>query len=524
MNAPPKITYTSTSSSEELHQAFESALEEARRTAGGLRPNSISGRPSAGSLRSQVRSPIDRRLLVGEVQQADRGEVAAAVEAAHAAFPAWRRAGWRRRTEVVRQAAELIAERRFELAALMALEVGKTRLEALGEVEESADLLRYYAGLLEESRGFARDMARLHAAESTQSVLLPYGVFGVIAPFNFPLALPAGMIAAALLAGNTVVFKPSEEAPLIGAELCRALWESGVPPAALHFVAGLGEEAGAALVSHRRTAGIAFTGSYEVGMSIYRQFSHAYPKPMVVEMGGKNAALISASADLEAAAEGVARSAFGFGGQKCSACSRVYVVEEVAQPFIERLLAASERLTVGNPLLRSTFLGPLISERALERFAGYVSQIRDARGRLLLGGASRRDGELAHGPYAEPTIAVLDDHASPLFAEEMFVPLLLVATVRSLEEALAQANHSQFGLTAGLFSGDAAEVERFLEGIEAGVLYVNRRSGATTGAWPGVNPFGGWKASGGTGVAALGPYYLLKFLREQSRTVNEAGA
>jgi 1-pyrroline-5-carboxylate dehydrogenase len=334
------------------------------------------------------------------------------------------------------------------------------------------------------------------------------------------MALAAGMIGGALLAGNAVVFKPSEEAPLIGAELCRALWTAGVPQGALHYVAGTGEEAGAALVAHPETAGIAFTGSFAVGMDIHHRFSQIHPRPVIVEMGGKNAALITAKADLEAAAEGVARSAFGYGGQKCSACSRVYVEQSVAEEFVAELVAATRRLALGNPLEREVFLGPLINERALERFVGAVARVRDAGGAVLCGGGIRREGEFAHGSYAEPTVARLEDPGSALYDEEFFAPLLLVGTVRHLEEAIALANRSRYGLTAGLFSRDAGEVECFLGAIEAGVLYVNRRAGATTGAWPGVNPFGGWKGSGGTGPAALGPYYLLKFLREQSRTIN----
>jgi 1-pyrroline-5-carboxylate dehydrogenase len=284
---------------------------------------------------------------------------------------------------------------------------------------------------------------------------------------------------------------------------------------------GKGEEVGDALLHHPRTQGMAFTGSYEVGMRIYRGLARDYPRPVVVEMGGKNPTVVTATADLEAAAAAVARSAFGFGGQKCSACSRVYVEEGVAAEFTERLLAATAGLTVGNPLRREVYLGPLIHERAVESFRGYVDGVRAAGGEILAGGGVLADGDLAHGHYVEPTVARLPDPDHPYFYEEMFVPLLLVQPVAGLDEALARCNRAPYGLTAGLFSRDPGEVERFLDGIEAGVTYVNLKSGSTTGAWPGVNPFGGWKASGGTGPAALGPNYLLKFLREQSRTVND---
>ncbi len=515
-----KITYTTTASSEGFHDDFEAAAEALRAGFGRLVRNSIGGEPSAGGRAREVRSPIDTRQVFGRVEQASAEEAARAVERAHAAFPRWRDRGWQGRVEILRRAAETIAERRLQLAALMTWEVGKTRLEAMGEVEEAADLLRYYCASIEEHQGFRRALRRMSPAESTESVLLPYGVFGVIAPFNFPSALAAGMMAGALVTGNTVVFKPSNEAPLCGFELCQALWDAGVPRDVLHFVAGAGGEVGEAILHHRRTAGMAFTGSYDIGMRIARNFSDEYPKPVVIEMGGKNPTIVTASADLEAAAEGVARSAFGFGGQKCSACSRVYVEASAAERFTGLLVERTRALHVGSPLDRGAFVGPLIEAGKIAEYEDYLERIREEGGELLCGGEVLRDGDLAHGHYVAPTVARMADRDSELFHEEMFLPILLLATVRDLDEGLELANRAPYGLTAGLFSRERDELERFLAGIEAGVLYVNRRSGATTGAWPGINPFGGWKASGSTGPAALGPYYRLKFLREQSRTVN----
>ncbi len=517
----PKITYTTLGSSEEFHAAFEAAAAQARSSFGELWPASIGGGPSRSGRTAEVRSPVDRRLLLARVEQATAEEAAVAIEIADASFPTWRAVGWPARTEILCRAAEEIAARKFEAAAIMAYEVGKNRLEAMGEVEESADLLRYYAATMEEQLGFRRPMARLSAGESTESVLLPYGVFGVVAPFNFPMALAAGMIGAALVAGNTVVFKPSSEAPLSGALLCRALWQAGVPREVLHFLPGSGAQVGEAILDHPRTQGMAFTGSYDVGMRIFRGFAHDYPKPVVVEMGGKNPAIVLASADLEAAAHGVARSAFGYGGQKCSACSRVYVEQSVRDDFTARLLQATAQLRVGDPLRREVFLGPLISARAMGTFERSVERARKDGGEILAGGSALVAGDFAHGYFVEPTVVRLQDDGSPLFGEELFVPILLVASIADLNEGLRLANRAPYGLTAGLFSRAGDEVRRFLDGIEAGVVYVNRRAGATTGAWPGVNPFGGWKASGSTGPAALGPWYLLKFLREQSRTVND---
>jgi 1-pyrroline-5-carboxylate dehydrogenase len=516
-----KITYVSAGSSEEFHRAFERAAEAVRSGFGRQVLCSIGGVPSSTGRAREVRSPIDTEVLLATIEQASAEEAARAVDLAADAFPAWAARSWRERVAILRRAAERILERRFELAAWMAWEVGKTRIEAVAEVEESADLLVYYASRLEAEDGYRRPLERLTPSEATESVLLPYGAWAVISPFNFPLALAAGMAAGALVTGNTAVFKPSQDAPLSGAFLCEALWAGGVPRDALHLVMGAGEEVGATLLEDPRTAGIAFTGSYEVGMRIVRAAPREYPRPVVVEMGGKNPAIVTAAADLEAAAEGIARSAFGFGGQKCSACSRVYVVEPVAEALVEKLIEKARIFRVGNPLQREVSLGPLIHSHAVATFARWVDQIQVGGGEIVAGGRVLTDGDLARGHYVEPTVAVVPDGEHPVWREELFVPILAVRAVADLDEGLALANRSRYGLTAGIFSRDPAEVRRFLERIEAGVTYVNRRSGATTGAWPGVNPFGGWKGSGACGPAALGPHYLLKFLREQSRTVND---
>jgi 1-pyrroline-5-carboxylate dehydrogenase len=282
-------------------------------------------------------------------------------------------------------------------------------------------------------------------------------------------------------------------------------------------------EVGAALADDPRLAGLAFTGSFDVGMRLLRSMPRPWPRPLVLEMGGKNATIVTAAADLDAAAHAVARSAYGFGGQKCSACSRVYVLDEVAAPFLERLVERTRSTVVGDPTDPGAdpFLGPVIAPRAVAAFERYVRDIRGAGGEILAGGEVLREGSFARGHYVQPTLARLPDRHHPFFGEEMFLPLLLVATARDLDDAIAEANRSPFGLTAGIFSRDRAEVDGFLDRIEAGVVYVNRKSGSTTGAWPGINPFGGWKGSGLGGPAALGPHYLLKFLREQSRTVND---
>jgi len=275
---------------------------------------------------------------------------------------------------------------------------------------------------------------------------------------------------------------------------------------------------GAELQENEGVDGIIFTGSFEVGWHLYKNFARRFPKPVIVEMGGKNPAIVSSKADLDEAAEGVMRSAFGFGGQKCSANSRVYVERSVRDEFVRLLAAKSEQLTIGDPTQRQNWLGPLINQRAVDRYEQAVAEAR-RDGRVYLGGERLTQEPLDRGFYVEPTVVgeLSLDHR--LLRDELFVPFTAVAPVDSIDEALRLANENVLGLTAGFYSEDQAEVQAFLERIEAGVIYVNRRAGATTGAWPGIQPFGGWKGSTATGKAGGGFYYVQQFLREQSQTV-----
>jgi 1-pyrroline-5-carboxylate dehydrogenase len=285
----------------------------------------------------------------------------------------------------------------------------------------------------------------------------------------------------------------------------------------LHAVSGPGESVGAALVTDPRVAGLTFTGSYETGMHVFRSFSTTFPKPVICEMGGKNPVIVAASADIDAAAEGTLRSAFGLSGQKCSAASRAYVDRTIYSEFVSALVERTRSVVVGNPLDRGVYVGPVIDHTAIERFEQAVEVARRT-GQVFVGGHRIVDGDLARGNYVEPTVVEVP-RESELWSTELFVPLIAVTAVDSLDEAFALANATPLALTAGFFGEDQADIDRFLERVDAGVVYVNRRSGATTGAWPGVQPFGGWKGSGTNGKAGGGPYYLQQYLREQSRTV-----
>jgi 1-pyrroline-5-carboxylate dehydrogenase len=515
-----KITYaTLRADNEQLHREYEAGLAEAKTRLGAHHPNVIDGKDRQGESESTVRSPIDRDIVLGHFATGSRRDVQDAIDAARRAQPGWFALGWEKRIEIVRKAAELISQRQMVYGGLMAIEVGKNRLEALGEVEEAADLLRYYSKTAEDNRYYDHPMDSLgDSAVHTRSVLRPHGVFAVISPFNFPMALCAGPTAAALIAGNTVVFKPSSVAPISGVNLVQAYRDAGIPDGVINLVMGPGETVGAELQENDGIDGIVFTGSYDVGFRLYQSFSKRFPKPTIVEMGGKNPAVVSRKADLEEAAEGIMRSAFGFGGQKCSANSRVYVEKPVHDELVRLLVEKTEAITVGDPLLRENWLGPVVDQRAVDRHQQAVAEAR-RDGRVLVGGERLTDRGLDRGFYVEPT--VVDDLPADhrLFRDELFVPFTAVHAVDSFDDGIRLANDSVYGLTAGVYSEDKDEVQRFLDQCEAGVLYVNRRAGATTGAWPGVQAFGGWKGSGSTGKAGLSMYYVAQFLREQSHTV-----
>ena len=515
-----RVTYATLSAdNEELHAAYDRGIEIARGWLGEHHHFTVDGERRSGVPGSELeeRSPSDRDVVIGRFATATEDDVRDAVAAARRGAPVWAATPWRERVDILERAADQISQYRAELAALMAMEVGKNRLEALGDVEESADLIRYYCHQMTEHDGFELSMGRLTPFEQTSDVMRPYGVWAVISPFNFPMALAAGPMGAALVAGNTVVLKPSEQGVFTGLMTCEALWTAGVPAGALHVVTGPGETVGHALVTNADVDGITFTGSYEVGMGIYRSFTRDHPKPTICEMGGKNPVIVSRYADLDLAAQGTARSAFGLSGQKCSAASRAYVERPVVADFVRRLVAQAEGLKVGDPLARDTYLGPVVDEDAVARYERAVEEARRS-GTVHCGGAPLRDGPLARGHFLPPTVVEVPKD-SWIWTTELFVPLIVVAPVDSLDEAFTLANDTPLGLTAGMFSTDPAEVDEFLGRIEAGVVYVNRPAGATTGAWPGVQPFGGWKGSGTNGKAGGGPYYVQQYLREQSRTV-----
>jgi 1-pyrroline-5-carboxylate dehydrogenase len=508
-----RLTYTSGTRTPELDAAFERALEATRSDAHMPLAHVVGGEQRTDGAEFSRADPSRSGAVASRAREAPDAVVHDAVAVAAEAQRDWRRTPVAERCALMRAAADVIRERVLEMAAVVTLETGKPRVESIAEVEEAVDLIETYCDQIEANGGFEVPLGTLSPGERNRSVLRPFGVFGVIGPFNFPVALVTGMSAGALIAGNAVVLKPSEHAPWSGALVGEAFARAGLPPGVVNVIHG-GPATGATLAASA-IDGVVFTGSAEVGRDLARSFQEgAYARPAVVEMGGKNPAIVTEHADLDDAAEGIVASAFGFSGQKCSACSRAIVVDAVHDELVERLRARTEELAVGDPADGDVYTGPVIDERAVER---YEAAVRDAErdGAIVIGGG-RLD---LPGLYVEPTIVSHLPPGHPLTRKELFVPFVTVTRVASLDEALAEANAVDYGLTAGIFSRDDDEVARFLDEIEAGVVYVNRRAGATTGAWPGMQSFCGWKSSGSTGKGGLGPYYVQQFMREQSRTV-----
>src|SRR5215469_10422879 len=396
-----RVTYATLSAdNEDLNAAYDEGVGVARSWFGQTLPAHVSGQPRTSGSTFEVVSPADQAVLC-RVHEATHADIEDAVAAASSAAPGWAATAWQERIALLRAAADLISDRSNELAALMSMEVGKNRLEALGDVEETADLIRYYCKAIEDNDGFSRPMDTLSPREKTRSVLRPYGVWAVISPFNFPMALAGGPVGGALAAGNTVLLKPSVQGSFSAAKLYECQRDAGLPAGTFHLLPG-SDEVGKAVVAHPGVAGLTFTGSYDAGMSIRREFGGAYPKPMICEMGGKNPAIISVKADLDVAAAGVARSAFGFTGQKCSACSRVYVQREVYESFLQRLADQAAKAVVGDPTDRSVFVGPVIDGAAVERFERAVAHAREV-GQVVAGGDVLRGRRVyGEGNYVAP--------------------------------------------------------------------------------------------------------------------------
>ncbi len=494
----------------ENRAAMEAALKKVASGFGKEYPMYIGGKPVITTAKMMSTNPSHAKQVIGVFQSASAEQAGEAVEAAYKAFETWKRVPAERRVEILFRAAQIIRERKFDLAALVCYEVGKSWVEADADIAETIDFLEFYG----------REMLRLagpHAVtpmkgEKNFLVYIPLGVGAAIPPWNFPAAIATGMVAAALVTGNTVVLKPSEESPAIAAKMVEILYEAGVPKEALNFLTGLGEIVGDALVKHPKTRFIAFTGSKEVGLLISEAAGKKVPgqiwiKRAVLEMGGKDATIVDEEADVDAAVEGVAQAAFGYQGQKCSACSRAIVSEKVYDAFVQKLVERAKKVTVGPSEDPNNYMGPVVSETALKTVLGYIDLGRK-EGKVLAGG-ERAPGD---GYFVQATVIADVDPKARIAQEEIFGPVLAVIKARDFDHALEIANNTEFGLTGGVYSRNAAKLEKAQDVFHVGNLYLNRKC---TGAMVGAHPFGGFNMSG-TDSKTGGKDYLLLFMQGKS--------
>lgn len=502
-----------------FHKRYEEAAQKVKKGFETHYPNYINGRKvfsSAGEY--AVITPINKNQIIGYCQNGTAQDAKDAVAAAMAKFYEWSRTPYERRVKIFLKAAKIMSTKKYELAALMTFDNGKNRYEAMADVDEAIDFLNFYSYMMLKNKGFALKMGRPFPNEDCTSVLRPYGVWAVISPFNFPMAITTGMSVGAMITGNTIVLKPASDTPLMAIKFYEIMKEAGLPNGVMNLVVGSGSTVGEEMISNPDVSGVVFTGSRAVGRRIFAKMTSDTVKPCITELGGKNPIIVTSKADLKKAIEGVARSAFGFGGQKCSACSRVIIFEKVKDKFLQGIVEwTREKVVTGDPSRREVFMGPVINQKAYNDYAKYAEMAaRD--GNVLIGGNRFESGDLADGFFVEPTIV---DGLSPdheIVRTELFLPMLAVITVKDLKEAIRVANDTEYGLTAGIFTEDVKEREYFFDHIEAGVTYCNRTIGGSTGAMVNGQPFGGWKASSSTAKGAGGLYYLQQFMREQSQT------
>jgi len=518
-----KLTYaTMFNPPDALHKGFDKAVANLKANLGKEYGMIIDGKDVFADEKFEDFSPVNTDWKLAVMQKGNASHAQMAIAAARKAFPKWSHTPWQIRVKLVRKAASLLEKRIFELGAAMALEVGKNRMESLGDVQETADLMYWPTQMMEENKGFTKPMGKdpLTGWDSTNvSVLRPYGVWLVVSPFNFPFALTGGPTGAALVAGNTVVIKPATDTAWIVRLYAECLRDAGIPDGVFNFVTGPGSTLGQALVDSKDVDGATFTGSFDVGMKMYRDFaSRNYVRPIILELGGKNPAIVSRNANLEDAATGIVRSAFGLQGQKCSAASRVIVEEPVYDELVAKLKAKTDALVIGDPTEQATYLGPVINKGSYQEFKDFTEEISGAGGNFLTGGHVKSGGMFDKGYFCEPTLVTDLPFEHRLWKHEMFLPITTIGKVGNLDEAMTIANNVNYGLTAG-FYGSAKETSWFFDNIQAGVTYANRPQGATTGAWPGFQPFGGWKGSGSSGKNGGGYYYIQLYMHEQIQTL-----
>ena len=407
----------------QFHDRYEKALDQVRSEFGRTYTMIIGGSEVKTASTLVHTSPIDTRMVLGHIPIGSASHVRKAIAAAKKAFERWGVTDYKERLRVCRIAADTIADRKFELAAWVSYENGKNRYEAIADIDEAIDFLRYYSEEMEKNSGFETIMQSAYPNEKSKSVMKPYGIWGVIAPFNFPAAIFAGMSTGAIITGNTVVAKPSSNTPIIAWKFAQIFKQAGLPDGVFNLVIGSGDKVGNELVSNRDVAGIVFTGSRGIGFHMAKEFVNTRRKLLIAELGGKNPVIVTETADIDKAVDGVLKATFGYSGQKCSACSRVYLQKEVRDEFLSRLVEKTKNLPIGNPLDYNTFVGPLSNEEAYRKYQKYI-KVAKKEGKVLAGGTIRKEDDLKYGYYVDPTIIDGLPKRHRLFKEEMFVPIL----------------------------------------------------------------------------------------------------
>jgi 1-pyrroline-5-carboxylate dehydrogenase len=496
--------------------AFLDALERVEDELGRRHPAVIDGeRIRSGAGERTTRNPSDPSEVIGIHPELTAADAVRAVEAAHAAFPAWAATPWADRAHLLFETADRLRRDKHYYSAWMVKEVGKTWAEADGDTAEAIDFLEYYA---REALRYGKPIPVVQTDDANELHYVPLGVGVILPPWNFPLAIPCGMATAALAAGNTVVLKPAEQSLTVGRKLFELLEGVGFPRGVINLVTGQGRVVGQAMVEHPKTRFVSFTGSKEVGLHLAAEAAKARPgqrwiKRLVAEMGGKDAIVVDETADLEAAATAIVAAAFGFQGQKCSACSRAILVDSVHDAVLEKVVAKTKALRVGDPVDPDVNVGPLTGTEQFDKTLAYV-EVAKQEGRIVAGGV--RSGET--GYFVEPTVVAGVAPTARLAQEEVFGPVLAVIRAKDFDEALEIANGTEFGLTGALFSKDPARLERGKREFHVGNLYLNRKC---TGALVGAQPFGGFDMSG-TCSKAGGPDYLGLFLQQKSIAVRRS--
>jgi 1-pyrroline-5-carboxylate dehydrogenase len=498
---------------EDSKRAMREAIANASRESGVVYDLIIGGKRVKSPTQFASRNPAKPSEIVGTVQSATVEQAREAVTAAEKAFATWSRVPAQQRADLLFRAAAEVRRRRYEFDALLVLEVGKSWVEADGDVAEGIDFLEYYG----------REMLRYDGVHPVTPIkgekngmrYIPLGVGVVVPPWNFAFAILVGMTAAAIVTGNAVVLKPSSDSPVIAAKFVELLESAGLPAGVVNLITGSGGAIGDELVKHPRVRFIAFTGSKEIGLRVNQLAAEPRPgqiwiKRVVAEMGGKDSIVVAADADLDAAVEGVAQAAYGYQGQKCSACSRAIVEAPIYDEFLRKLEARVKTITVGDPAEPENYMGPVVNERSLQKIMSYVEHGKK-EGRLVTGG-QRAPGD---GWFAQPTVFADIPPDGKLAQEEIFGPVLAVIKAKDFDQAIDIANNTEFGLTGAVYSSDPAKLDRAREEFHVGNLYLNRKC---TGAMVGAHPFGGFNMSG-TDSKAGGPDYLLLFM--QAKSVSE---